>query len=293
MILLDGKEYAQEQYHILQGRIDKLDIKPKLVIFLIGNKSDSLLYTNMKMKKCKKLGLEAERIIYPCDSYENITNLELTKLVKEIQDNIHQYNMDRTVHGIMVQLPLPKPLKNYTQEILDCIISNKDVDGLTSQSLGLLSIGKPKFVSSTPKGALSLVDRYRIPIKGKNVTIIGNSPLVGIPLTLLLTQKGATVTMCHIDTIDTRKHCLRADIIFSCCGVGHLIKNNWVKEGAAVIDIGITVRESPFSKNKIVIGDCDFMSVKDKVKYITPVPGGIGPMTIYTLIEQLVESAER
>jgi methylenetetrahydrofolate dehydrogenase (NADP+) / methenyltetrahydrofolate cyclohydrolase len=289
MNLLDGYQFVREKYPQLASRIKKLSFKPKLIIILVGNKQDSLLYTNIKMKKCEKIGLLVERIIYSIGTHENNNSKMLkNRIILEIQNQ----NSNRQVNGIMVQLPLPKIIKEYTQEILDSIGINKDVDGLTSHSLGLLSMGKPKFISSTPKGAISLIDHYKIPLRGKVITIIGNSSLVGIPLTLLLTQREATVTVCHIDTVDTRKHCARADMIFTCCGVGHMIKKNWVKEGSIVVDIGITVKENPFSQKKLVIGDCDFEDIKDKVKYITPVPGGIGPVTIYTLLEQLVESAE-
>lgn len=290
MILLDGLQFVKEKYPLLQQRIQKLSFKPKLIIFMVGSKSDSMLYTNMKMKKCEKMGILCERIIYSIGSCENNN---ITKFITKIKLEIQNYNTNREIHGIMIQLPLPKIIKEYTQEILDCISVHKDVDGLTSSSLGLLSMGKPHFISSTPKGALSLIDHYNLQLKGKHIVIIGNSFLVGIPLTLLLTQRGATVTLCNIDTVDTRKHCLKADFIFTCCGVGHMIKKNWVKEGCSIIDIGITVKENPFSKKKIVIGDCDFINVKDKVKYITPVPGGIGPVTIYTLLEQLVSGSEK
>lgn len=293
MILLDGREYVKEKYKLLESRIQKLSQKPKLVIFLIGSKSDSVLYTNMKLKKCEKLGLPAERITYDSSEYENKSTDEIQFLMEQITDRIRHLNSDRSVGGIMVQLPLPSVLRSYTQNLLDNIDIRKDVDGLTSHSLGLLSMGNPQFISSTPKGAINLVEHYQIDLKGKYVVVIGASSLVGVPLCLLLTQKGATVTLCHIDTVDTKKHCTRADMIFTCCGQGKMIKKTWIKEGASIVDIGITVVESPFSPKKMVWGDCDFLDVKDKVKYITPVPGGIGPVTIYTLLEQLVTSGEK
>ena len=162
----------------------------------------------MKMKKCKKLNLDVERITIPNSDIptncEMLDNQELIIFKNKIISKIQSFNEDRKVNGIMVQLPLPKVMKPFTQEILDTINVTKDVDGLTSKSLGLLAMGNPTFISSTPKGAIALVEKYNIKLKGKYVVIIGNSSLVGIPLSLMLTGRGATVTICHIDTIDTK-----------------------------------------------------------------------------------------
>ena len=275
-MILDGKLISEEAYTFLKPRISKLknnDIHPKLVVILVGDRPESKIYVNMKSKKCNELGILCEIILK-----EETTNQ------KSIKDIIIEKNNDENVHGIMVQLPLPEHLDK--DEILNCISPFKDVDGLTETSLGSLTKGTPLFSPCTPLGCIYLLKKYNIECKGKNVVVIGSSNLVGLPLSMMLIHHGATVTICNINTLNTKQHTQRADIVISCCGVPNLVKNDWIKYNSIVIDVGI---------NKVdgkIVGDVDYEQVKDKCSYISPVPGGVGPMTIAMLIKQIVESAE-
>ena len=197
-------------------------------------------------------------------------------------------NNNSKIHGILVQLPLPDNLKEYESKILNTISVNKDVDGFHIINAGKLFLNRERqFVPCTPLGCMELLDHYHIDIEGLNTVIIGSSNIVGLPLSIMLLQRGATVTICHIKTKDVKEHTKKADLVISCCGVPHLVKNDWLKEGVVVIDIGTNTLDGK------LVGDVDFLSVKDKCKYITPVPGGVGPMTIAMLLKQVVEATER
>lgn len=273
---LDGKLISSGVYTTLKPRITKLinnGIVPKIIVILIGDNEESKLYVNMKSKKCQELGIICDIIL----KEDAIPQQNIIKLINE-------KNTDRSVHGIMVQLPLPPHLN--TDEILNTISPNKDVDGLTESSLGSLAKGTPLFSPCTPLGCIYLLRKYNINCKGKHVVVIGSSNLVGLPLSMMLIHHGATVTICNINTLNTKDHTVKADIVISCCGVPNLVKKDWIKENSILLDVGIT------KVNGKIIGDIDYDDVKDKCSYITPVPGGIGPMTIAMLVKQIVESSE-
>ena len=275
-MLLDGKLVSSSLIDDLKPRISylqKYGITPKLNVILVGDDEGSKMYVTMKRKKCEELNILCNVIQFP-------SSIQTDKLI----ETINHSNTDDSVHGVMVQLPLPKHIQK--NKVLDTIIPSKDVDGLSSSSLGILAKGTPLFSPCTPLGCIRLFEYYKIPLMGMKVTLIGSSPLVGLPLSLLLLYKGATVTVCNINTKNTKEHTLNSDIVISCCGVPHLVKEDWIKEGAIVIDIGIS------KVNGEVIGDVDFHTVHTKCQYITPVPGGVGPMTIAILMEQVVQSAE-
>ena len=279
MILLDGKKISQEIQYDLQERIDKLlEIRrrPGLGIILVGNNPASISYVNMKKKKCLEMNILTT--IYHFQ--DNISE-------KPLIETIDIMNNNSSIHGIIIQLPLPENIDTYL--ILNSVSKNKDIDGFHYYNAGKLFQNKDYLFSPcTPKGCMELLRRYNIDVRGLNITIIGASNLVGLPLSMLLLHEGATCTICHIDTKNVKDHCLKSDMIIACCGVPLLVKEDWIKNDTIIIDIGTNKIEG---SGKLV-GDVDFENVKHKCSYITPVPGGIGPMTIITLIQQLVESCE-
>lgn len=285
-ILLDGKNLSSLLLEDLEKNIFNLHSKPRLHIIQVGNNPESNVYVNMKKKKCEKIGIEA-----------NVVNLDEFTTSKALINLIENFNSLFEIHGIMVQLPLPKNLQPFQREILDTISPLKDVDGLTSHSLGkLVSAGSLKldsidfFISSTVYGVIRLIEKYEIDVIGKNVAIIGNSALVGMPLSIILSGMGGTVDICHIHTKDLKSHLIDKDVVISCCGVKGLVKGDMVKEGVIIIDVGISV-EIVDGKKKI-FGDCEKDSVMGKSSMMTPVPGGVGPMTIASLLEQTYRAFE-
>ncbi len=256
--LIDGRAIAQRREKLLQGKIKKLKVKPKLVSILIGEDPASVIYTNMKKRKAESLGLEFELIKFEADA----------KLA-DVEAQIKDLNKNKQVHGVMVQLPCPFP------EVVALISPKKDVDGLNPKS---------KQIPATIRGVLTLLDEEKINLKGQVVTIIGASEQLGLPLAKELKKRKALVTICDISTKDLREQTLRSDIVFSVAGEPGLIIGRMVKDGVVVIDIGTSRVD-----NKLV-GDVDFESVAPKASKITPVPGGVGPMTIISLMENLVET---
>ena len=284
MIILDGKYLSNTLNKDLEKNIFNLHSKPCLSIILVGSRPESLVYVNMKKKKCLELGIEI-----------NLIQMDEESLAHTIINKIISLNNNRDIQGIMVQLPLPDHLRPHQREIIDTISPSKDVDGLTTYSLGkLLAEGKfdldkcDFFISSTVYGILKLINHYNIDLVGKNVGIVGNSALVGMPLSVILSNFGATVDICHIHTTDLKSHLIEKDIVVSCCGVKSLVKGDMVKEGVIVIDVGINV-EMVDGKKKI-FGDCEKDSISEKASMMTPVPGGVGPMTICSLMEQVYKS---
>ena len=276
MTLLDGKKVAKEIQNKLQVKIDSLPVKPGLCVIMVGSNPESLIYVNMKLKKCQEMNINTYFFNFNEDDSEEI-----------IINKINEMNIDINVHGILVQLPLPIHLN--TNSILNTVSKDKDVDGFNSYNAGLLFQNKkPLFTPCTPKGCIELLDYYNIPIKGIDITIIGCSNLVGLPLSMMLLHRGATVTICHEDTIDVKSNCLKSDMVIACCGVPKLVKGDWITDDTIIIDIGT-------NKDKLnkLVGDVDFDKVIDKCSYITSVPGGIGPMTIMMVIKQTVESCVR
>jgi methylenetetrahydrofolate dehydrogenase (NADP+)/methenyltetrahydrofolate cyclohydrolase len=279
MILLDGKKISEEIQLSLKDRINSLVEQkhtPGLGVILVGKREDSIKYVNAKRKVCEKLGI----YFFLKEFNENVSENELI-------NEIEKMNNHSEIHGILVQLPLPVNLNK--EKIVNTISVNKDVDGFHVMNAGKLFLNheKKQFVPCTPLGCMELIDAYRIDVEGLNITVIGASDIVGLPLSMMLLQRGATVTICHIRTKDVKQHTKTADLVVSCCGFPHLVKNDWLKESVIVIDIGMNMLDGK------LVGDVDFLEVKEKCQYITPVPGGVGPMTIAMLVKQLVESTER
>ena len=282
--ILDGKGLAEKIQTQLQPRIETLmndsKIRPGLGVILVGDNIESETYVAMKCKACVKLGIMSK--------IHRFTNEVDEKMIIEI---IEALNKNQNIHGILVQLPLPDHLD--TDMILNTIHPTKDVDGMNTLTAGkLFQNQEVQFYSCTPRGCIELLEEYDICLKGKNITIIGSSNLVGLPLSMMLLHKGATVTICNINTKDIREHINHADILISCCVVPHLIKKEWVNEGIIIVDIGINKMKDQSKKGYHLVGDVDFENVKEKARYITPVPGGVGPMTIAILMKQIVEACE-
>ena len=278
MKLLDGRGISKGLEGTYQKRINELKnkgITPGLGVILIGENVESIKYVNAKRRECEKLGI-----------YFRLIKIGIGVDEEVIIDEIQILNKDPIIHGILVQLPIPDMLDE--KEVLNKIIPEKDVDGFHSKNAGELFLNRGNgYVPCTPLGCIEILDHYGINVKGMNIVVIGCSNIVGLPLSIMLLRKNATVTVCHRYTKDLREHTRKADMVISCCGVPQLVKNDWIKEGVIIIDIGINI------VNGKLLGDVDFEDVKDKCSYITPVPGGVGPMTISMLIKQTIESAER
>lgn len=265
-LLLDGQKLSLEVLSSLRQRINPA-YPPKMAIILCGDDPASKLYTSMKKKRGEEIGVKVELINFS-------KKVSSEKVIRKIQE------LNQTVDGIIVQLPLPKHLPQDL--ILNSIDPAKDIDGLTTQNLGNLVQGKEFFVPATPKGVMRLLEKYNLDLSGKEVVIINRSNIVGKPLASLFLNRNATVTVCHRQTQDLIQHTRRADILVSGVGIPDFIKLEMIKEGAVVIDVGIA------QKNGKVCGDVDFEKVKEKASYLTPVPGGVGPMTVAMLLETLV-----
>ncbi len=279
MELLDGRKVSKELFHSLQPRVDSLKemgVQPKLVFFLVGESAASVAYVGMKEKAAEKVGIVSEILRYEDDVTE-----------KEILEKIESLNQDSSVHGMMVQLPLPKHIS--VPLITRAIDPKKDADGFHAYNFGKMSLSKEfeHLPPATALGIIRLIDAYGIDVQGMDVTVMGRSNLVGKPVAIMLMNRGATVTVCHSKTRDAVKHCRGADMIVAATGVPKLVKEDWVKEGAIVIDAGYA------SVDGKTTGDVDFDTVAPKCQMITPVPGGCGPMTIYSIVENTVSAAER
>lgn len=272
MILIDGKKESESIKEELKSIIEKNNLNPKIIVIQIGNDERSNIYIKNKERACHKIGISFELKKYSLETNE-----------EQILNDISVFNEDTNVHGIILQLPIPKSFDQ--NKIINSISYKKDVDGLTNINLGKLMSNEKCFTSCTPTGIIHLLKKYNIPIEGKHVVIIGRSLLVGKPLALLLLKNNATVTICHSKTNNLKNITKEADILISATGEKHLIKEDMVKKDSTIIDVGI------ISENGKVYGDVDFESVKNNIKYITPVPGGIGPMTIAILLKHVVEGS--
>ncbi len=277
--IIDGKELSKEIKQKLKTQIEtellaKGKSAPRLAVVLVGNNMASKVYVSGKIKACKEVGIISDSITLD----ENVTQEELNKKILEL-------NNDKKVNGILLQLPLPSHLN--PNEAINLISPEKDVDGLTNVNLGKLISNDPSVIRScTPLGVVTMLQSYGIDIEGKNIAIINRSLLVGKPLYLMLTQLHGTVTMCHTRTKDIKAVTLNSDIIVSAVGVKNFITKDMVKPGAVVIDVGI-VRDEKTNK---ICGDVDFENVKEVAEYISPVPGGSGPMTITMLLKNTVNT---
>ena len=270
--IINGKEIAENILNNIKKEVENFDVKPTLAVIIVGCDPASKVYVKNKIKKSEFLGFNSILKELP----ENTTKEELLDVIKNL-------NEDKNVNGILLQLPLPKGLNE--KDFLDEISPIKDVDGFTTYNSGKLFKGeKPYAVACTPKGIIKLLETKNINLEGKLAVVIGRSNIVGKPIAALLLQKNATVIQAHSKTKNLPEILKLADVIISATGKEEFIKGDMVKEGAVIIDVGITR-----NKNGKLTGDVDFESVYNKVSYITPVPGGVGPMTIATLMENTLE----
>ena len=277
MEILDGKKLSNEIIEELKVRCDELKekgIKPKFAVIMVGNDKASQIYVKNKRKACERIGIECVE----CFLDENIQQ-------KELIDKIKELNSDNTIHGILLQSPIPKHLN--INEAFETISPKKDVDGFNPTNVGKLCLNQNTFVSCTPFGIIKLLDKYGIDLAGKKVTIIGRSNIVGKPLIQCFLNKNATVTICHSKTDNIKEHTKDADIVVVAIGKPKFLKENMVKKNSVIIDVGINRDD-----NGKIIGDVDFENVSKKSSYITPVPGGVGPMTIAMLMNNVIKAAE-
>ena len=291
MILLDGKKVAAEKRAELRETIAQLQAAgkraPKLAIVIVGHNPASETYVANKIKACGEVGIEAEKIAFEADITEQQLLAEVSRL-----------NHDATIDGFIVQLPLPEQISETT--IMSAIDRRKDVDGLTPEHVGRTVQGLPSIISATPRGIRELLAYYQIPTEGRHVVVIGRSNIVGKPIAMLLMQRpylslpsmsaaslgDATVTICHSKTRDLKSICLTADIIIVAAGCPKLLTADMVKEGVTIIDVGINRVDGK------LVGDVDFENIAPKAAYITPVPGGVGPMTIVSLLQNTLQAYE-
>ena len=278
--LLDGKkisgEIKQEIAAVVNELLEKGGRRPHLAGVLVGHDGGSETYIASKVKACEEVGFTSSLIRYEDDVTE-----------EELLACVHRLNQDPTVDGFIVQLPLPKHIDE--QKIIEAVDPRKDVDGFHPINVGRLSIGLPGFVSATPKGIVELLRRYNIPTRGKHCVVLGRSNIVGKPVSQLLLQKGepgdCTITICHSRTPNIKEVCLTADIIIAALGQPEFLTADMVKPGAVVVDVGTTlVPDSTRKSGFRLTGDVKFDEVAPKCSYITPVPGGVGPMTIVSLM---------
>ena len=274
--LIDGKVIAKAVKEDVRARVESLKtrgIRPGLATVLVGDDPASHVYVRNKQRSCEELGMHSIGHELPVSTSQD----ELMALIERL-------NRDPAIHGILLQLPLPKPLR--AEPALYAIAPDKDIDGLHPFNVGRLTMGEPRFVPCTPAGVMAMLDYHKLPIEGKNAVVVGRSNLVGKPAALLLMHRHATITVCHSRTQDLAGVCRRADILIAAMGKAKFITGDMVKEGAVVIDVGINRQ----SDGKLV-GDVDFDAVARKASWITPVPGGVGPMTIAMLMHNTVLAA--
>ena len=288
MELIDGKKIADIVKQEIAAEVREMVAAGKkrtnLAAVLVGHDGGSETYVSHKVKACEQCGFESTVIRYE----DNVTEAELLEAIAKLNEN-------PDVDGFIVQLPLPKHINE--QRIIEAIDYRKDVDGFHPINVGRMSIGLPCFLSATPQGILELLKRYEIPTKGANCVVIGRSNIVGKPVASLMMQKAypgdATVTVCHSRTKDIKEHCLNADIIIAALGTPGFLTEDMVKEGAVVIDVGTTRVPSTETKSGFRLkGDVDFERVAPKCSFITPVPGGVGPMTIVSLMKNTLLAAQ-
>lgn len=276
-MIIDGKNIAQKVKGDVKREVFKLKlqgINPGLAVVLVGENPASKIYVRNKQKACAEVGIYSKEYFLP----ENISQEELVNLIKKL-------NKDETIHGILTQLPLPSHINEFS--VSSAICENKDVDVFNPVNVGKLVLGKSKLIPCTPAGIVELLDSTGISVEGKNCTVIGRSNIVGKPTAHLLTQKNATVTLCHSKTKNLNDICKNSDILICAIGKPRFITADMIKKGATIIDVGINRDNSGK-----VCGDVDFDSVSKVAGYITPVPGGVGPMTIAMLMKNTVTATK-
>jgi len=279
--IIDGKVLAQQVEEEVRSGVEDLEsnrgVTPGLATILVGDDPASKMYIRMKHRACERVGISAEDYLLPTEA----TQEELLALIDTL-------NKNRDVHAILLQLPLPKHFSpQEAMEAMEAISPAKDADGFHPYNMGKLMIGDEGLVPCTPHGIIRALEEYDVPVKGKNAVIVGHSNVVGKPMAAMLLNRNATVSVCHIFTDDLKKYTLGADIIVVAAGVKHLIKADMVKEGVVIFDAGITQEEGG------VFGDVDFKNVIQKASLVTPVPGGVGPMTIAMLMKHVLMCAEK
>ncbi|OUV05041.1 MAG: bifunctional 5,10-methylene-tetrahydrofolate dehydrogenase/5,10-methylene-tetrahydrofolate cyclohydrolase [bacterium TMED80] len=282
--VLSGLDTAATVYESFNDRIKVLSTKgvvPGLCVVLVGEDPASQIYVRTKSKKLKSLGLVSETIRLDAD----VTEQKLLSIIEDL-------NANSKFHGILVQMPLPEHINS--QNVINSINPAKDVDGFHPENVGWLSIGKPRFIPCTPKGIMRIFSHYNIDLTGKDIVVLGRSNIVGRPMSILVSSNNAngTCTVCHSRTKNINDYSRNADIIISAIGVPNFLTSEMVKEDSIIIDVGINRIDSDNEKGYKIVGDADYDSVFDKVSKITPVPGGVGPMTIAMLVENTIEAAE-
>lgn len=276
--IIDGKALAQLIEREVGSGVESLEsgrgVTPGLATILVGDDPASKMYVRLKHKACERVGIKAEDHLLPAETSQE----ELLSLIDTL-------NKNPAVHAILLQLPLPKQLS--PQEAMEAIAPAKDADGFHPYNMGKLMIGDEGLVPCTPHGVIRALEEYNVPIKGKNAVIVGHSNVVGKPMAAMFLNRNATVSVCHVFTDDLKKYTIEADILVVAAGVKHLIKADMVKDGAVIFDVGITQEEDG------VYGDVDFENVVKKASLITPVPGGVGPLTIAMLMKHVLMCAEK
>ena len=266
MTIIDGKKLAENLRHKIANEVKEFSRPPGLAVILVGDDSASQVYVRNKTKACVEVGFYSDQI-------HKSANITQEELLSEIQ----RLNNNETIDGILVQLPLPPHID--ANVIIEAIIPEKDVDGFSNENVGKLMLNKPFLSPCTPKGVMAMLETLDYDLRGKDCVIIGASKIVGRPMSMELLNAGATVVVCHKDTKKIVEKARMADVIIAAAGVANLVKADWVKEGAVVIDVGINRLE-----DGTLTGDVDFDEVKEKASAISPVPGGVGPMTVAMLI---------
>jgi len=284
---INGKEIAEQIQKELEVEVKKFKeetkITPGLAVILVGERKDSATYVRMKQQAAEKIGMKMFLKTFPGD----ITQIDLIKAVKDCNEN-------KEIHGLIVQLPLPSHIDEKV--VLDSVSYEKDVDGLHPLNIGALCMrGRdPLFVPCTPKGCMELLERKGIDLDGKNVIVLGRSNIVGIPVAMLCMHKNATVTICHSKTKDLPNVVKQGDVVIAAVGKPEMVKASWIKEGAVVLDVGINAIDDPTKKAGYrLVGDVDYNDVRNVASLITPVPMGVGPMTVAMLLKNTLVSARR
>lgn len=276
--IISGKALSKEIREEVRIQVEVLKAKyeavPHLAVVLVGEDPASQSYVRAKKRACIKAGMKSTTIIKP----EATSEKELLSIIDEL-------NTDEGVHGILVQLPLPKHINE--DKVIDAIDISKDVDGFHPLNVAYMHLGRHAILPATPKGIITMIKSKNIELKGKDAIIIGRSNIVGKPVAMLLMKEHATVQIAHSRTLNLKEKCLRADIIVAAVGHANTVTADMVKEGAVVIDVGVNRVDGK------LVGDCDFENIKDKASFITPVPGGVGPMTITSLLQNTLECFER
>ena len=289
MIILDGKKTSNDIKSELSALVDELMKKgkrpPHLAAVLVGNDGASLTYVGSKVRSCEKIGYQSTFIHLPETTSED-----------ELLEQIHSLNTDKEIDGFIVQLPLPKHIDE--EKVLMAVDPHKDVDGFHPTNFGKMALDMESFIPATPYGIVELLDRYKIDISGKHAVVIGRSNIVGRPMSILLSRKSspgnATVTLTHSRTKNLEAITKEADIVVSALGVPNFLTKDMIKEGAIIIDVGITrVPDDSKPKGYVITGDVDYENVKEKASFITPVPGGVGPMTIAMLLQNTYHAYTR